>query len=57
MSTWSLPCGGAVNDLPRHKVENNQAKEWVAVLACIEAAGVQIDLSIEDVDVVLKTEF
>ena len=47
----------AANVLPRHKVENNPAKEWVAVLACIEAAGVQIDLGIENVDVVLAVLF
>ncbi len=41
--------GGAANLLPRHKVENNPAKEWV----CIDAADVQIESRIENVDVVL----
>ncbi len=49
--------GCAANVLPRHKVKNNPAKEWVEVLACIEASDVQIDLRIENVDVVLAVTF
>ncbi len=53
---WDKP-GGAANVLLRHKVENNPVNEWVAVLACIEAASVRIDWRIEDVDVVLTVRW